>query len=83
MTLPEDKNVSVKPRIALIGAGRMGSGHLFSMSLLRNLSLCAICDSDPAVVESKRKRHRVPGYIDHAEMMEEVNPDGVIIATPC
>lgn len=71
-----------KPRIALVGVGRMGTGHLISLALSRKLSLCALCDIDGAIAERKSRKKGIPGYTDYKEMMDREQPDALIVATP-
>ncbi len=68
-------------RIAVIGTGRMGSIHL---RVLHRLGvLVGISDiNKEALVGLSQKLGDVPYFDDYHQMIKEVNPDGVIIATP-
>ncbi len=68
-------------RIAVIGAGAMGRNHIRFVTEEPESELVAIADAFEgarAVAEGAG----VPFYTDPAAMMDEVRPDGVIIATP-
>jgi predicted dehydrogenase len=60
-------------RIALIGAGQFGRKHLETIRKEPQCQLAAV--ADPAWQGEK-------GFADYRQMLDEVRPDGVIIATP-
>ena len=68
-------------RLAVVGAGLVGSKHARLVSSQPASSLVAVCD-----VDSRRKsvaeRFDVPFYQDLEALLAERNPEGVIIATP-
>lgn len=68
-------------RLAVVGAGLVGSKHARLVSSQPASSLVAVCD-----VDSRRKsvaeRLNVPFYQDLEALLAERNPEGVIIATP-
>jgi predicted dehydrogenase len=64
-------------RLALIGAGVIGKRHMEAVAATGNAELVAIADP-AATVDAGR----VPVYAEFAEMLAEVRPDGVIVATP-
>ena len=68
-------------RIALIGTGRMGSIHL--RVLYRLGVLVGISDINKEALEGISEKYGgVPYFSDYHQMINEVKPDGVIIATP-
>lgn len=80
-----------KVRMAFIGVGARGSGHVSQCAVIEGVEVVAICDISPQLVERsingvKSKGHNPKGY--HSEenawkkMLEEVKPDAVVIATP-
>ncbi len=68
-------------KLALIGAGVIGKRHLRAMQSTEGVALVAIADPFPSARETA-DAHGVPLFSSTAEMLTEVNPDGVIIATP-
>jgi len=68
-------------RIALIGAGLIGREHVTLIAANPNVALVAISDvSDESVhyASAIGIRH----FLDFEAMLDDVNPDGVIIASP-
>jgi len=68
-------------RIALIGAGNMGTLHLTVMKEA-GVEIAGVCDVKEEVLRRVKEEYGVPVYRDYREMLERENPDGVIIATP-
>jgi predicted dehydrogenase len=68
-------------RIALIGAGLIGREHASLLRAHNGASLIAIADPSPG---SKHYADEigVPHYSDFRLMLDETNPDGVIVAVP-
>lgn len=69
-------------KIAIIGAGNMGSLHARIISELPNVSLVAICDSDITKVKTLSKTYQTKYYSDFKKLLASEALDGVIIATP-
>lgn len=71
-------------RLAVIGIGRMGGRHARNIfkGVVKHATLAAVCDTDEKVLEAFCTKYKVKGYTDRKKMLEEVKPDGVIIATP-
>lgn len=71
-------------RLAVIGIGRMGGRHARNIfkGVVKHATLAAVCDTDEKVLEAFCAKYKVKGYTDRKKMLEEVKPDGVIIATP-
>ena len=68
-------------RLALVGAGQIGSKHARLVSSQQGCSLVGICDVDSRC-RSVAERFDVPFYQDLEALLEERNPEGAIIATP-
>jgi len=69
-------------RGALVGLGRMGLTHL---SILRNhpkVNFVAICDSSSFVLRNVGKYIGIEAFKDYRKMIDEVDLDFVIVATP-
>jgi predicted dehydrogenase len=73
-------NTNIK--IAVIGAGTMGTYHLRDIDELETTELVAVCDIDQAKVDKYAQMYNVPAFIDHKSMLAQINPDAVLIATP-
>ncbi len=68
-------------RIAVVGAGAMGRNHIRFVVEEPACELVAIADAFEGARETADKAG-VPFFTDPAQMMDEVKPDGIIIATP-
>ena len=69
-------------RAAIVGVGSMGQGHCNSIKKVRNMQLVAVCDIVPGVAEMVGKKHNVPCYTAHKDMLKNEDIDVVIISTP-
>lgn len=71
-------------KLAVVGIGRMGGRHARNLikGVVKNARLVAVCDTDGDRLSEFCGRYKVAGFADHVKMIEEVRPDGVIIATP-
>ena len=68
-------------RIAVIGAGAMGRNHIRFVTEEPEAELVAIADAFEGA-RATAESAGVPFYTDPAQMMDEVKPEAVIIATP-
>ena len=68
-------------RIAVVGAGAMGRNHIRFITEEAEAELVAIADAFEGACTTAEAAG-VPFYTDPATMMDEVKPEGVIIATP-
>lgn len=73
--------MSKQNRIAVIGAGVMGRDHIKYIGNEERATLAAISDPMPAAKELAASLG-VPYFADHKEMLDGVELDGVIIASP-
>jgi predicted dehydrogenase len=70
-------------RVALIGAGRIAAVHLGFARGVKNASVVAVCDADPARAEAFAREKNVPAHFtDVAEMMRAAEPSVVHVVTP-
>lgn len=69
-----------KTRIAVAGAGQVGSRHIEILSNSNQVQLAGIVD--PAVAYERGEACGVPVYESLAELFAKDRPDGVVIATP-
>lgn len=67
---------------AVIGCGDVSVVHLEAIEALADSQLVAVCDVDPAAAARAAERYGVPRFANHAELLAEVQPDVVHIATP-
>ncbi len=70
-----------KVKIAIIGLGSIGRKHLEVILASECADLVAISDKNQKV-KIEAEKLSVPFYVDFNEMLNDVSPDGVIIATP-
>ena len=68
-------------RIAVIGAGAMGRDHIRYIQDDPDAALAAIADPMPSA-ETVAREAGVPWYADYRAMLDEVELDGVVIASP-
>ncbi len=73
---------SKKVRLAVIGAGIMGSAHLRDIPTLPNAELVGVCDIDRAKADHFAGQLGIPAAYDYHELLERGGLDGVVIATP-
>ena len=81
-----------KVRIALIGVGGRGRGHLRNLMNRDDILVPAVCDIDPEAIQKTQSMMKKAGYEqpeiytgnDHAylKLLERDDIDGVVIATP-
>lgn len=69
-------------RAALIGCGDVSVVHLDAIEAIEDIELVAVCDSDPVALAAAVARWNVPGFADHRQLVEEMQPDVVHICTP-
>jgi predicted dehydrogenase len=69
-------------RIGLVGVGIMGSMHAHDLSTLPNTTLAAICDIDHERADRYAEQYGVQGFYDYQDMLNQVDLDAVMIATP-
>ncbi len=69
-------------RFGVIGVGGMGCGHCGSIGKVKQASLAAVCDIDPATAERVGKQFNVPYYFDHRQLIKSGLCDAFTIATP-
>ena len=68
-------------KIALLGAGLIGREHAELMASHRDVSIAGICDPSPEAA-ALAERLGVPHRTDYLAMLDEMRPDGAIIALP-
>jgi predicted dehydrogenase len=73
---------STKVRLAVIGAGGMGSAHLHDIPSLPNAELAAVCDIDRTRADNYAAQYGIPATYDYHDLMAQGGFDAVVIATP-
>ncbi len=74
-------------RIAVVGVGGQGSGHINYFRKLPGVRVVALCDADKdhldnRVNDFKKRNETVDGYIDVRKLLENKNIDAITTATP-
>ena len=70
-------------KVAVIGIGKMGMLHAGIMNGLKNVSLCAVSDSSKFLLGAAQGiKKGLAIYEDYRTMLDEMDPDIGIIATP-
>ena len=67
-------------KIGLIGLGNMGQNHLRVLSMLKNVDLCFIYDTDAVRVTELSAQYGCPGSVDLDADLAKV--DAVVLVTP-
>lgn len=69
-------------KAAVVGLGKMGLSHHAMINAHPDVEVAGICDSSGYVLSVLSKYTGVPTYSDFDAMLEEVELDAVVIATP-
>ena len=72
-----------KIRLLIVGLGNMGGGHVKNMVGSPTVELAGICDLKQSMIDrALAVAGKIPAYTDYKKAMDELKPDGVLIATP-
>lgn len=69
-------------KVAIVGLGKMGLSHHAMINTHPDVEVVGICDSSSYVLGVLRKYTGVATYADFDAMLDKVNLDAVVIATP-
>lgn len=69
-------------RVAVIGCGDVSSVHFAAIQAMSGAELIAVGDVDRSRLAAAAAAYGVPGFADHRQLLREVHPDVVHIATP-
>jgi predicted dehydrogenase len=69
-------------RIAVVGTGWQGQGHLSTMQKIAGIEFVGVCELNEETLLMATTKFGVKGFTDYVKMLEESKPDGVIICTP-
>lgn len=69
-------------KVAVVGLGKMGLSHQAMINIHPDVEVIGVCDASSYVLGVLNKYTGVPTYTDFDAMLDKVNIDAVIIATP-
>lgn len=69
-------------RTAIIGLGKMGISHCAILGAHPDVDLVAVCDSSSLVIDVFKKYSRFDCFSDYKKMIDTMNLDAILIATP-
>lgn len=71
-------------RVAVVGAGVMGSNHLRVLSQFdeQRVEIVGVAESDHGALTRAVRQFHIPGFGDYAEMIASIRPDLVVVAVP-
>jgi predicted dehydrogenase len=69
-------------RVAVVGLGKMGLSHLAMVNAHPDVEVVGVCDSSSYVLGVLKKYTGVATYTDFDAMLDKVELDAVLIATP-
>jgi UDP-N-acetyl-2-amino-2-deoxyglucuronate dehydrogenase len=72
-----------KIKIGVVGCGRISTNHFRAIEAHRSdLSLSAVCDTDPNALQSTCEKYNVRGYASLTELLSSAELDLVALCTP-
>ena len=69
-------------RGAIIGLGKMGLSHAAIVGGNQDVDMVAVCDTSSLVLDAFKKFTAIKTYTDYQKMIDDENPEFVIISTP-
>jgi predicted dehydrogenase len=69
-------------RVGIIGLGKMGVSHCAILGAHPDVDLVAVCDTSSLVLEAFKKHSRFECFSDYKKMIDRMNLEGVVIASP-
>jgi len=69
-------------RAAVIGCGDISSIHFAALATMPDVDLVAACDPDAGRLAAAEATNGVTGFSDHRQLLHDIRPDVVHIATP-
>lgn len=73
-------------RFGMIGVGKRGNAHLTRLVERSDVTLGAVCDTDPSARDAAQSAAQADdprSYADYRELLRHEDIDAVLIATPC
>ena len=81
-SMSDSKSKTAMPlRIAIAGLGLVGLRHAKAIGQVDGVTLCAVADPSPKS-KDQAEAYKVPHFNTLEELIEAVQPDGIILATP-
>ena len=72
-----------KIKVAVVGCGRISANHFKAIAAHEaDLTLTAVCDTNPVALRAAVDQHGVAGYASLAELLEKASVDAVVLCTP-
>jgi UDP-N-acetyl-2-amino-2-deoxyglucuronate dehydrogenase len=72
-----------KIKVGVVGCGRISANHFKAIAAHNaDLSLTAVCDTDPAALRTAVEQHGAAGYPSLTELLEKASVDLVVLCTP-
>lgn len=72
-----------KIKFALAGCGRISANHFGALDALQDeCELVAVCDNDPAALDTAVQRTGAQGFLRYRDMLAETDADIVVLTTP-
>jgi predicted dehydrogenase len=69
-----------KIKFGVIGAGKIGTFHVRTLSKMNNIDIVGVCDSDPMRAQKLAWEYNSTAYTRHSDLLPQV--DAVIVAAP-
>ncbi len=70
------------PKVAVVGCGTISVVHFEAIASIPGAELVAVADADPGTRSEAAERYGVPGFADHRQLLDTVEPDVVHVCTP-
>jgi len=67
---------------AIIGLGKMGLSHASIVGAHPDVELISVCDTSSLIRDGFKKFSRIKTYSDYRKMIDESEPEFVVVATP-
>lgn len=68
--------------MAVVGLGKMGLSHLSMIRVHPEVELVGICDTSKYMLQMLEKNTGIATFTDYATLIQQAEPEAVIIATP-
>lgn len=75
-------NIQARPRLAFLGVGWIGRNRMEAVLADGLSDACGVCDPSPEMIDAARTIAPAAIAADNLEQLLDMNPDGLVIATP-
>lgn len=69
-------------KVAVVGAGKMGISHLAILGANPRVDVVGVCDTSKMILDALYRYGHFPCYTDFYKMLDQAQPDAVVIAVP-